>query len=247
MKTFLGNNYFITINKLPTIKSYWECGQYVGNEGIRNFMSRTRFEQILRNLHFADNQKDKNIGKAYKGRSAMIYFNDSFLACVSSDSIQSVAERMVKFKGRSSMRQYANKKAIKGGFKFWNRCASKTWYLYQFDLHLGKREENRGPTVILALTEYFEDSTVPFSLTISSTVHPLLSSFSTKVFTELVLAEWKGKKCQKWNQTNRWREVITNISLLTKLLSVNGVIDDQSQCCSVTFLACNQRHLFNCE
>ena len=177
----------------------------------------------------------------------MIYFNDSFLSCVFNDSIQSVAEHMVKFKGRSSMRQYANKKAIKWGFKFGNRCASKTGYLYQLDLDLGRREENRGPTVILTLTEYFEDSTVPFSLTISSTVHPLLSSFSTKAFTELVLVEWKGKECQKWNQTNRWREVITNISLLAKLLSVNGVIDDQSQCCSVTFLACNQRHLFNGE
>ena len=113
MKTFLETNYFITINKLPTIKSYCECGQYVGNKGIRNFMSRTRFEQILRNLHFADNQKDKNIDKTYKGRFAMIYFNDSFLSCVFNDSIQSVAEHIVKFKGRSSMRQYANKKAIK--------------------------------------------------------------------------------------------------------------------------------------
>ena len=47
MKAFLGINYFITINKLPTINSYWECGQYVGNDGIRNVISGTRFEQIL--------------------------------------------------------------------------------------------------------------------------------------------------------------------------------------------------------
>ena len=66
-----------------------------------------------------DSQKEnlmslkRNIDKTYKGRFAMIYFNDSFLSCVSNDSIQSVAEHMVKFKGRSSMRQYANKKAIK--------------------------------------------------------------------------------------------------------------------------------------
>ena len=54
----------LTINKLPTINSYRECGQYVGNEGIRNVMSRTRFEQILQNLHFADDQKDKKLNKA---------------------------------------------------------------------------------------------------------------------------------------------------------------------------------------
>ena len=89
--------------------------------------------------------------------------------------------------------------------------------------------------------------TVPFSLTISSTVHPLSSNFSTKAFTELVLLEWIGKECRKWNQTNRWKKVITNVSLLTKLLAVNGLIDDQSRCCSAIFLAYNQRQLFNSE
>ena len=61
-------------------------------------MSRIRFEQILRNLHFADNQKDKKIDKAYKVRSVINHFNDSFSACVFNDSTQSVDEHMVKFK-----------------------------------------------------------------------------------------------------------------------------------------------------
>ena len=58
MRAFLGINYVMSINKLPTIISYWECGQYVGNKGIRNVMSRSRFEEILQNLHFSDNTKD---------------------------------------------------------------------------------------------------------------------------------------------------------------------------------------------
>ena len=43
------------MNKLPDIKSYWNYGQYVDDERIRNVMSRTKFEQILQNLHFVDN------------------------------------------------------------------------------------------------------------------------------------------------------------------------------------------------
>ena len=43
------------------------------------------------------------------------------------------------------------------------------------------------------------------------------------------------------------REVITNIRLLTNLLAVNGLINDQSQWCSVTILAYNHRRFFNCE
>ena len=46
MKAFLGINYFMIINKLLTIKSYQEWGQYEDNLGIRNVMSRTKFEEI---------------------------------------------------------------------------------------------------------------------------------------------------------------------------------------------------------
>ena len=49
MRASLGINYVMSINKLPTIKSYWECGQFVGNESIRNVMSRSRFEEICYN------------------------------------------------------------------------------------------------------------------------------------------------------------------------------------------------------
>ena len=78
MRAFLGLNYIMSINKLPTIKSYWECGQYIGNEGIRNVMARARFEEILSNLHFADNSKDDKSDKGYKVRTIINHFNDSF-------------------------------------------------------------------------------------------------------------------------------------------------------------------------
>ena len=78
MRAFLGINYVMSINKLPTIKSYWECGQYVGNEGIRNIMSRSRFEDILQNLNFSDNTKDDKSDKGYKVRSLINHFNQSF-------------------------------------------------------------------------------------------------------------------------------------------------------------------------
>ena len=47
----------MSINKLPTIKNYWECGQFIGNDGIRNIMARSRFEDILRDVHFSGSTK----------------------------------------------------------------------------------------------------------------------------------------------------------------------------------------------
>ena len=47
---------------------------------------------------------------------------------------------MVKFKGRSCMKQYVKNEPIKWRFKFWYGCASERGYLYQFDLYFGKKE-----------------------------------------------------------------------------------------------------------
>ena len=46
------------INKLPSVASYWEVEKYFGNDGIKNVMTRQRFQDILQNLHFVNNEKD---------------------------------------------------------------------------------------------------------------------------------------------------------------------------------------------
>ena len=58
IKAFLGANCVMSINKLPTIKSYWNWQQFIGNESIRNVMARSRFEDNLQNPHFSGNTKD---------------------------------------------------------------------------------------------------------------------------------------------------------------------------------------------
>ena len=75
IKAFQGINYFMAINKLPTMKSYWECGQYVGNEGLKMSCIKDLnkyYEQIY--------QKDEKVGKAYKVRSVISHFYDCFSA-----------------------------------------------------------------------------------------------------------------------------------------------------------------------
>ena len=51
--------------------------------------------------------------------------NSKFSEVISNDSEQSIDEHMVKFKGRSGMKQYIKSKPIKWGFKFWFCCSSK--------------------------------------------------------------------------------------------------------------------------
>ena len=126
MKTFLGMNYIMGVNKLPTIHHYCESDDYVGNEGIRSLMTRERFKEILQNIHFVYNSKsNKETDEGCKIRQLIDHFKKVFPEAMSDDSEQTFNEHMVKFKGRAPMKQYMKNKPIKWGFKFWFRCAIK--------------------------------------------------------------------------------------------------------------------------
>ena len=73
-------------------------------------MTTQRFKDILRNLHFSDNTKSDKNDNGFEIRPVIDHFKNSFSDTVSNDELQSVDKHMVKFKGRSSMKQYVKKK-----------------------------------------------------------------------------------------------------------------------------------------
>ena len=78
MKAFLGINFVMAINKLPTIAEYWRVDNLIGNDGIQNTMIRNRFCEILQNLHFADSRKNDKTNKAFKMRPVVDHLNSKF-------------------------------------------------------------------------------------------------------------------------------------------------------------------------
>ena len=54
---------------------------------------------------------------------------------------QSIDEYISKFKGPMSCKLYTKNKPIKWCFKWWCGCCSKTGYLYELDLYLGKKKK----------------------------------------------------------------------------------------------------------
>ena len=113
LKALLGINFDMAINTLPTIAEYWRIDNLIGNDGIQNAMIRNRSCEILQNLHFAVNRKDDKRDKAFKMRPVIDHLNSKFSEVLSNDSEQSIDEHMVKFKGRSGMKQYIKSKPIK--------------------------------------------------------------------------------------------------------------------------------------
>ena len=160
-KAFLGINFVIAISKLPTIFEYWKIDNLIGNDGIQNTMIQNCFCEILQILHFADNRKEDKTDKAFKMRPVSDHLNSKFSEVLSNDSKQIIDEHMVKFNGRSGIRLYIKPKAIKWGFKFWFCCSSKSYYLYEMDIYLGRKQTPEfnlglGEEVVLQQTKDLE-------------------------------------------------------------------------------------------
>lgn len=71
---------------------------------------------------------------------------------------------MIRFKGRSHMKQYMPKKPIKRGYKCWVRADSSTGYMYEFEFYTGRvvsdTEENLGAKVEMDLCETLPSNTL---------------------------------------------------------------------------------------
>ena len=167
LAAFLGINILMGINRLPAIKDYWSVEEGLGNPLIQKAMTRSRFFEILQNMHFSDNLQNlpprdsEQYDRAWKLRPLFDHLLKHFQEAMQPESHQSIDEHMCKFKGKSLMQQYMKNKPIKWGFKFWFRCGSKSGYLYEFDMYLGKKgntEFGLGESVVLSLCKSLKDT-----------------------------------------------------------------------------------------
>ena len=63
IKAFVGRSFIMGINKLPSSEDYWSTDKCIENEKIQNITTRTRFQSILQNLHFPNNNNDDKTDK----------------------------------------------------------------------------------------------------------------------------------------------------------------------------------------
>lgn len=155
---WLGINFLRGYHRLPSTESYWSLSDDLGVDLVRNSMSRDRYQQITRSLHLAENdlipdRKSPDYDPIYKIRRFARMLNQKFLDNMSCSARLSIDESMIKFKGRSSCKQYFPLKPIKRGFKVWSLCDSETGYLYKFDIYCGKKasESSSMESVVLNL------------------------------------------------------------------------------------------------
>lgn len=91
----------------------------------------------LANNNLTPRRTDHNYDKLYKIRPYINKIRKSFKNNYYPTQNTAIDESMVKFKGRSSLKQYMPKKPTKRGYKVWTKCAS-TGYCLDFDIYTGK-------------------------------------------------------------------------------------------------------------
>lgn len=147
VQAFIGIMIYMGIVKLPRLTMYWSVDNLLHQASVSSVMTVTRFFQIWRYFHLADNSKalpreDPRFDKIYRVRQFLDLVMANAQHLYRLDRDVSIDETMVPHKGRLSFKQYIKNKPVRWGIKLWVLCEAKTGYVFKFQVYLGKEDGN---------------------------------------------------------------------------------------------------------
>ena len=142
VKKFLSLNILMGIKKLPCYRDYWSTNAQLHDYYVSSVMSVKRFSFLLSHLHLNDITKEPErdepgYDKLYKVAPFLSILFEIFQYFYDPSMNQAIDESMMKFKGRSTMKQYMPMKPIKRGYKVWVR-SDEYGYICEFQIYTGK-------------------------------------------------------------------------------------------------------------
>ncbi|GFS90833.1 piggyBac transposable element-derived protein 4 [Nephila pilipes] len=108
-------------------------------------MTIKRFSWILAHLYLNDNslqtrRDEEHFEKLNKVYPLLSHPSERYESIFRSGKCQAINESMIKFNGRSSLKQNMSKKPIKRGYEVWMRC-DESGFRYQFKIYTGKEKD----------------------------------------------------------------------------------------------------------
>ena len=165
LRAYIGICIVMGLQPSKNIEQIWSNHALLCNEGIKNIMTIRRFKKISEYLHISDREKElpresAHYDKLCKVRPAMDIFLVNFQKFYKNAEHQTIDEAIIKYKGRVTYIQYIPIKPIKRGIKLFCRNCSKTGYLYDAQVYLGRQGNKQAKgvydRVILDLTKSLE-------------------------------------------------------------------------------------------
>lgn len=142
ISTFLGLTMLMGIKRQAAYRDYWSSNIQLHDKYICSFMDFKRYSFLSSHFHLNDNSREPKKGhesydKLYKIRPFIDTLSENYKRFYDPTRVQAIDESMIKFKGRSSFKQYMPKKPNPRGFKAWVR-ADKVGYTCEFQIYTGK-------------------------------------------------------------------------------------------------------------
>ena len=137
LRAYIGFCILMGIAHLPALDDYWSTDPTLHFSLITDKITRDRFRDISRYLHFVDNTTLQQRGtpgydRLGKVRPAVDFLSTRFTDIYEPHKEVAVDEAMIEFTGRSSLKQYMPMKPIKRGIK----VLIKHSYMYPYKYYV---------------------------------------------------------------------------------------------------------------
>ena len=164
LRAYFGFMILMCLVSLPSIDDYWRRDQFLHYSPIADRISRDRFREISRYLHFADNSNLPLHGQPGhdclgKVRPILVKLQEKLVTLYEPSCENAIDEAMIPFQGRSSLKQYMPAKPVKRGIKVWCRADSHNGYMSEVQVYTGRYESSEGglgKRVVLDLSKRLE-------------------------------------------------------------------------------------------
>ena len=136
LRAYFGFQIFMGLVDEPATEDYW-CRDELHYSPIADRISRKRFQDIHRFLHFADNTTLTPRGQAGydrlgKVRPVMEKVQNKIHELYKPNRENAMDDAMIQFDGQNRIKQYMPAKPVKRGIKVWCRADSHNGYLCEF-------------------------------------------------------------------------------------------------------------------
>ena len=150
----------------PNLNSYWSTDPVLSSPFFPSLMSRARFFQILRHLHFADNTRapprdSADYNKLYKIQPFLDLAIARFQEVYTPERQLAIDETLIKFKGKVYFRQFIPIKPGRFGIKAFTLAESTSGYVLNSKIYTGKKnnevQKDLGRKAVISVMQPYLD------------------------------------------------------------------------------------------
>ncbi|CAH1986982.1 unnamed protein product [Acanthoscelides obtectus] len=159
---FLAVTILMVHTKKRKINDYWATDPLIVTPIFIQIISRDRYILLLRNLHFANNEEQKNTNdRLFKIRTVVDHLKAAFSKSLHPFQNLCIDESLMLFKGRIGYKQYIPSKRHRFGIKFFSFCDCKAGCTLDSIIYTGSNSNiqefegnlGKGANIVLTLIE----------------------------------------------------------------------------------------------